>query len=217
MSQPEIIPPFVKSSGGIWCLKFDSSITPEVERRRRLNWDDSFMPVRSALQGQPVGLVLDVGAYIGDSAAWFCDWPLVNFEPQVDAFTCLAHNLPNALNLPLPVGNNDLVKLRFEEGGNLGARWVETGGTVRATAIDDWKLGRVALLKIDVEGYEPEVLDGAEETIVRSQPIVLVEINPRALEAHGFNESDVLERFEGWKKTELGRSCDGYDLMLQKP
>jgi FkbM family methyltransferase len=47
--------------------------------------------------------------------------------------------------------------------------------TVRKLAIDEFKLQRVDLIKIDVEGMELEALEGASRTIDRSHPIMLIE------------------------------------------
>jgi FkbM family methyltransferase len=41
--------------------------------------------------------------------------------------------------------------------------------------LDDFKLDNVDMIKIDVEGWEFEVLKGAEQTIRRCQPILMVE------------------------------------------
>jgi FkbM family methyltransferase len=46
---------------------------------------------------------------------------------------------------------------------------------IRTLAIDSLGLERLDLIKIDVEGMEVEVLDGARQTIARCRPIVLVE------------------------------------------
>jgi len=47
--------------------------------------------------------------------------------------------------------------------------------TVKQITIDSLKLERLDLLKIDVEGMEAEVLQGAAETIARCKPILFVE------------------------------------------
>src|SRR5215475_1961537 len=46
---------------------------------------------------------------------------------------------------------------------------------VRKLALDEFGLPRVDLIKIDVEGMELEVLDGAAKSIERSCPIMLIE------------------------------------------
>lgn len=49
-------------------------------------------------------------------------------------------------------------------------------------ALDDYNFTGVSFLKIDVEGHEIEVLKGAESTIEREHPTILVEIEQRHLD-----------------------------------
>lgn len=57
------------------------------------------------------------------------------------------------------------------------------------TAIDDWAdehhIARVSFMKADVEGFEPQVLEGAARTISRDLPSLLLEIEDRHLERYG--------------------------------
>lgn len=54
-------------------------------------------------------------------------------------------------------------------------------------------LDRVDFIKIDVEGYEPAVLRGAEETIRRFRPVLLIEIEDRHLDKFGADSSTVVD------------------------
>ena len=47
--------------------------------------------------------------------------------------------------------------------------------------VDEYKLGRLDVIKIDVEGAELDVLQGATETLNRFSPLVLMEFNSYAL------------------------------------
>ena len=49
------------------------------------------------------------------------------------------------------------------------------GTTVPAASIDAMEFARVDLMKIDVEGMEPEVLEGARQTIQVQRPIMIIE------------------------------------------
>ena len=69
---------------------------------------------------------------------------------------------------------------------------------VAAIAIDSIGLGRLDLLKIDVEGMEVEVLEGARGTIERCLPIIVVEkiksdhhALTSILDSHGYRRFDM--------------------------
>ncbi len=69
--------------------------------------------------------------------------------------------------------------------------------TVRKLALDEFKLPRLDLIKLDVEGMELEALEGAKQTIERTHPIMLIEkIKADAgelrqwLTAHGYEMLD---------------------------
>jgi hypothetical protein len=51
--------------------------------------------------------------------------------------------------------------------------------TVRVARLDDFEFDGVSFVKIDVEGHELGVLEGAAETIRRHHPVILMEIEQR--------------------------------------
>ena len=56
---------------------------------------------------------------------------------------------------------------------------VEEGETVPLCMLDGFQLERVDFIKLDVEGFEAKVLEGAANTIERCRPIMYIE-NDRA-------------------------------------
>ena len=55
--------------------------------------------------------------------------------------------------------------------------------------LDDYaseqRISAVAAIKMDVEGYEVNVIEGARELLARARPVLIVEVLRRALEAAG--------------------------------
>lgn len=73
----------------------------------------------------------------------------------------------------------------YPAGSHIGT----TGPTVAAVRVDTWArekgIERLDLLKLDLEGSEVGVLGGAEQTIRRFRPTIVVECNPVALRRFG--------------------------------
>jgi len=63
--------------------------------------------------------------------------------------------------------------------------------------LSDLRIGKVRMVKIDVEGWENEVLKGMVETIERSSPILIVEKGPLFLGGY-------LYRFKGYQAKGVG-------------
>ena len=146
------------------------------------------------LLGGSNGLAVDVGANKGVYLYHLCRQfqRVVAFEPLPQMASFLAGAAPpNAevrrvalsdrvgeAEIRLPRGFNELASL---ERGNLGEvpdAEVEIHPTPLAT-LDSLELGPVGLVKIDVEGHELAVLDGARRTLARSRPTILIEVEER--------------------------------------
>lgn len=70
----------------------------------------------------------------------------------------------------------------------------ELGVRTRAVALDDVLLDRQpTLIKIDVEGFEPEVLRGARRTLARESLLALIVETNDSFKHYGFSIEDVLE------------------------
>ncbi len=66
--------------------------------------------------------------------------------------------------------------------------------TTSITTVDEWQMehdiSRVAFIKVDVEGFEPQVVLGATQTIARDRPSLLLEIEDRHLARYGLSAND---------------------------
>jgi FkbM family methyltransferase len=73
---------------------------------------------------------------------------------------------------------------------------------VHVVRLDEVVPADVDMIKIDVEGFEPEVLAGASRLLATaSAPILLLEVNPASLTAAGYTPDDLVELLpsERWR------------------
>jgi FkbM family methyltransferase len=115
------------------------------------------------------------------------------FEPNPKMFNILkrgaAANVTAAmLALSDRSGRSELRVPRMRKGGysNQGASLSTAKITanyrtvdIESARLDDLTLQDIGFIKIDVEGFETEVLQGARETIRQSRPIIIVELEER--------------------------------------
>lgn len=153
--------------------------------------------VRRLQTGQTPGIIVDVGAYIGNHTVFFATFcaahrvialeaSKASFEVLTQTIGCNALTNVSAYNVA--VGNtHEWGTVTVSDPSNLGANRVEpTSGSgsdrVRITPLDtflesiDLRQPRIALMKIDVEGMESEVVQGARQTIALSRPVLCIEL-----------------------------------------
>jgi len=136
-----------------------------------------------SLANERRGLVIDVGANIGAISQAFIatGHQVIAFEPQREVFELLALNCPNGVLHNCALGAyNTIAKiplLDYSLPNNYGE--VTVGGSsgldIVMKRLDDFCFEDVSLIKIDVEGYEEEVLRGAMDTVKRCKPILYLE------------------------------------------
>jgi len=68
---------------------------------------------------------------------------------------------------------------------------VEPADSILEQHLTASQLDKLIFAKIDVEGFEPAVLEGFRRTLQRSQPLLWIEKNPNCLQKGGFTVSDI--------------------------
>jgi FkbM family methyltransferase len=143
---------------------------------------------------RPGDVMVDVGANVGLYsllAASVDGVQVVAFEPDHAARTmAMANAARNRLTARIDVRSEAIGSTSARRAFSIGlgpenrllpddsAVQGSTGvRTVDCVALDDVVSGAVALLKIDVEGQEPAVLEGADGLLRRHRPVVIVEAN----------------------------------------
>jgi len=129
-------------------------------------------------------LAIDVGANVGLWAKPLAQKfnKIIAFEPMHQVLECLklnVENLPVEINefaLSNVSGNIDMVY----DSVNTGSSYVieHSAGSIKLKTLDELDLPKFGLLKVDCERHDLQVLQGAEKTILKYKPIIIVEQHP---------------------------------------
>jgi FkbM family methyltransferase len=165
---------------------------------------------------RPGDTAVDVGANKGSYLLWLSRWVgpgrVVAFEPQPDLAdylrrACGALALSNVTVEPKAVSQSGGERTLYRPGGGaspaaslsrcVAARDACAALAVPAVALDDY-LGsdrRVRVLKVDVEGHEQAVFEGARRLLTEQSPLLVFECEQRHLD-HG-SVYDTIEYLSG--------------------
>ena len=149
-------------------------------------------------KGRKINYIVDVGAHIGmfalpytvmfPDAAILClepsssNYPYLKFNckdcPQIETRRIVAHNQTAKIRISAPT-----VLQRSDVSHDANSGLISVYGKsdkyaeiVNADTLDNIVKRKVDWLKIDVEGHELAVLDGAERIISRDRPILQIEV-----------------------------------------
>jgi|TARA_B100001094_G_scaffold47030_1_gene42237 FkbM family methyltransferase len=104
-------------------------------------------------------------------------YPLENLKDLVDS---------NVTILPIALGNNDgPVEIKIphhrkgwsSNGASLASKEINDGKilNIQCRKLDSLNIENIGLIKIDVEGFEIEVIRGAKDTILKNKPVMIIE------------------------------------------
>ncbi len=167
---------------------------------------------------QPNDLVVDVGANIGVHTVFFAravgsTGTVMAFEPQRIIFQNLCANLSlnsviNTYSYNVAVGDAigsiKVPVLDYESANNFSGH-IE-GELVQVITIDSLNLPYCRLIKLDVEGMELKVLQGAANTIIRLKPIFYIKNDRQENLAASISYLDSLDYQMYWHMTPLYNS-----------
>ena len=142
------------------------------------------------------GNIIHGGAGFGDFLPALKDCNRVfAFEPNPLMYQCSLQTirLNNITNVSLysqAIGESDgrtSLKVIDESGLEMGPRSeIGDGISVKIVKLDTFIVEKIDLIHLDLEGYEFEALKGAKELIERDKPIIVLEIDARAVDYNNF-------------------------------
>lgn len=163
---PDYVSDVIRSSGDF----YESVVLDEIRRR---------------VAG---GVIVDAGAMVGNHTAYLAEFvahtAIHAFEPWPANLQLLRANVeryPGVTVHPVALSDAEGWVAMSAPAGNQGHAAIGTGDVLVPTVtLDSLYLRDVALIKIDVEGHEPQVLAGARATIARWHPLIVIEDWQRA-------------------------------------
>lgn len=156
------------------------------------------------------GAAVDVGAHVGfwtRSMGRKFD-SVYAFEANPDTFECLARNCQtdNVATHHYALGDTNGVYTPATDAtrrGNSGSNFIRPGkGSLEMITLDSYPLAACDLLKIDVEGFEFQVLMGAAHTIQKFWPVISMETDkPFARSRFGVPDDAAEKQLLSWGYT----------------
>ncbi|GAA2128632.1 FkbM family methyltransferase [Nocardioides bigeumensis] len=182
---------------------------------------------------EPGDVVIDVGANYGYTSSYFSsevgpEGFVLSLEPEPDTRSLLSHNMrtnghTNVEVVAAAAGAEPGTARLFRSGTNLAThslsdalvRNIKDSVTVEVVTLDELCAIRLdgrppTVLKIDAEGWEWGVLEGAADVLRRYRPALWMEFWPDGLRANGHDPQWVLDLL-----TELGYAVTAHDLVLE--
>jgi len=191
---------------------------------------------------QPSYTVIDVGSNIGETMLNFASivgehGKVLAFEPVPSSYQKLAMNI-SLNNFKNIVAENLAISDKTETLYFDPATYYNSGGifmmksssenllSVNAIKLDDYveafHLNRIDFIKIDVEGFELNVLRGAVKSCHKFKPSLFIEVNNENLQRQGATEMELLNwlqsnsyQYEKLGMNESNANATHYDILAR--
>jgi FkbM family methyltransferase len=160
---------------------------------------------------------VDIGAHCGTWSYYLSKrFKKVHaFEPVLEHRECFALNVPNdnVTLHPCAIGAEEGMIAITTEPTSSGDSRVNGSGDIPMYTLDSFNLKQVDFIKIDTEGYELFAVRGAEQTIKRCRPVMVVEQKGHGVEYFGFRKEEAVELLQSWGMTPLQAPMSGDWIM----
>lgn len=212
----------MKQINGIWLpdndQHFEAMMARHPARELRGEWYGTYQfdKLQAALKCcKKRRVALDIGAHVGFWSMWLAEafrevWA---FEPVMEHVACFRRNVVqnNVTLRRVAIGADKGLVSIVTDPDNSGKAYVGNApdNLIAMIPIDYLGLQKVDLIKIDVEGMEPQVIAGAVSTIQTCRPVILVEQKGHH-ERFGNTENAALDALQAMGMTLLQRLGDDY-------
>lgn len=200
---------FVELPGGYLSPKADQWIGKWQQESGRLDHDRFLVPLACS-HVRRGDYVIDVGAFNGDWTIGLSEAVgeaglVLAIEPSAEIFELLRFNVGRFPWANVICRNEAIgaAEARAEYGeqwvNNYGGRYIKPSesGPLTVTTLSSLarrvSARRVDFIKIDVEGFEVNVLEGARELILADRPKMIIEINDIALGRQGHERGQIYD------------------------
>lgn len=176
----------MKQTHGFWFPEYDTHfprlLTKSLKNDgvARYQWRARDTAVAACEQKR---ICIDIGANVG---LWSCDLvkhfdQVIAFEPVQEFIDCFKKNVvaTNYTMHRMALGRTEsFINMNIVQ-GNTGHSHINKEsfglGTIPLKTLDSFNFTNIDMIKIDVEGFEEEILAGAMETIKLNKPILVIE------------------------------------------
>lgn len=141
-------------------------------------------------------IAIDIGANMGTYSYYMAKYSksVIAFEPNTDLWVHLRRVLGRDFHLEaaalsekfatatLRIDNDNTGVATIEDRNDLSCvadKSVVVSRTVQTRTLDSFEISNVSMIKIDVEGHEEAVIEGAQYTIKRNRPVFIIESEER--------------------------------------
>ena len=180
--------------------------------------------VKEYFSTRPSRRALDIGANMGITAIEYAQYfdTVEAFEPVPEVYdqlieVCRRNNLNNVATHCVGISDYcGTAQIHYRHNNSFASHISQRGDiSITVATIDSYNFTDVDFIKIDVEGLEPEVIAGAEQTITQYRPMIQLEYKPKfgkrsqrnivetcqSLETAGYQLRD--KRGTDWTETKL--------------
>src|SRR3990167_9467361 len=162
---------------------------------------------------KPSMVIVDIGAHIGYYSRIFSKLAkkggaVYAFEPDQDNYKLLKFNTKNSKNIRIfnEALSDKAGSISFYKSNNTGCHSIVTQNSVKEVAtvptqtldnfIQENKVAKIDLIKIDVDGGEPVVFDGCKNIFKQSSLIIVMEFTPDNFQKLGLSPFSFLNNLQ---------------------